>query len=498
MDSGAPVQSALDQFTMDLTAAARAGELDPVFGRDVEIRQVIDVLMRRRQNNPLLVGEPGVGKTAIVEGLAAAIVSCQVPSALQPVSIRSLDLGLLLAGASVRGEFESRLKAVVKEVESSTPAVILFIDEAHMLVGSGGQADAANLLKPALARGNFKTIAATTRAEYRKYFEKDPAFARRFQVITVEEPSEIQAIQMLRPLVPLLERHHGVYLTDDAVSAAVRLSHRYVIGRQLPDKAVSVLDTCCARVLTAQRCTPLPVHHCQRRVAELEEEIRSLEREQITGSDRQEELTSAFDQLAAAEMQLADLEDRWREEKGLVKQLLDVRAQIEIHREKDDTSDMSVRFQEMAARLKSVAGEFPLVPAFVDGRMIAEVISEQTGIPVGRMLQNEIQNILNLRNLLAERIIGQAQAIQTIARRLLNTRAGLEDPKRPVGVFLLVGPSGVGKTETGLALADVPGTSVERDLHIRAYFFNKSGMNFSYRPPGDTNRCVASRWVGPA
>ena len=455
MTGEAPLQSALEQFTVDLTAAARAGELDPVFGRDAEIRQVIDVLLRRRQNNPLLVGEPGVGKTAIVEGLAAYIVNNRVPPLLQQATIRSLDIGLLLAGAAVRGEFESRLKAVTKEIETSLRTVILFIDEAHTLIGSGGQADAANLLKPALARGSFKTIAATTRSEYRKYFEKDPAFARRFQVVAVEEPTETQAIQMLRPLVPLLERHHGVYVTDEAICAAVRLSHRYVTGRQLPDKAVSVLDTSCARVATAQKCTPMAVEICQRRVAELEEDIRILQREQVIGAGRQEQLTRIFDQLAAAEMQLADLEDRWREERSLVEQLLKLRALIEVHLEKEDIQELRVKFQETAAKLKSVAGESPLVPAFVDDRVTAEMISEQTGIPIGRMVQNEIQNVLNLRSLLAERIVGQPHAIETVARQLFNARAGIEDPKRPMGVFLLVGPSGVGKTETGLALADL-------------------------------------------
>jgi type VI secretion system protein VasG len=446
--------SALAQFTVDLTAAARAGALDPVFGRSQEIRLITDILTRRRQNNPILVGEPGVGKTAIVEGFALRIASGDIPPSLARTSVMTLDLGLLLAGASMRGEFESRLKGVMNEVQSSKNSIILFIDEAHMLIGGGGQADTANLLKPALARGDFRTIAATTHAEYRKYFEKDGALARRFQVVTVEEPGEQQAIQMLRPLVPILERHHGVRLMDDAITSAVRLSRRYIIGRQLPDKAVGILDTACANVAAAQNATPQPIETWQDRISFLEAEIRSLERERATGMDHAARLTELFDELAGAETQMADLEDRLVEERRLVRKSLELRATIDSSVPEEGHSLAIDELAAVTAELGAVQGESPLVPAFVDARVVAEVISGQTGIPVGRMLRSEIHSVLNLRSLLAERVVGQDHALETIARRVISARAGVDDPGRPTGVFLLVGPSGVGKTETALALAD--------------------------------------------
>ena len=450
--------SALAQYTVDLTAGARAGALDPVFGRSREIRLVTDILTRRRQNNPILVGEPGVGKTAIVEGFALRIASGDISPSLARASVMTLDLGLLLAGASMRGEFESRLKSVMNEVQSTKNSVILFIDEAHMLIGGGGQGDAANLLKPALARGDFRTIAATTHAEYRKCFEKDGALARRFQVVHVEEPGEEQAIQMLRPLVAILERHHGVRVMDDAITSAVRLSRRYIIGRQLPDKAVGILDTACANVAAAQNATPQPIETWQDRIAFLETEIRSLEREKAAGVDHAARLAELFDDLAGAETQLADLEDRLIEERQLVRKSLELHAGIESSPPPDGEPDHQLAIDELAAvtaELSVVQGESPLVPAFVDARVIAEVISGQTNIPVGRMLRSEIHSVLNLRSLLAERVVGQDHALDTIARRVISARAGVDDPGRPTGVFLLVGPSGVGKTETALALADV-------------------------------------------
>lgn len=445
--------SPLDQFTTDLTALARTGRLDPVSEREFEIAQLVDVLLRRRQNNPILVGEPGVGKTAIVEGLASRIVAGDVPPILKDVSIHSLDIGSLLAGASVRGEFENRLKAVMKEVEAVPGSIILFIDEAHMLIGTGGQADAANLLKPALARGSFKTIAATTHSEYRRHFEKDPAFARRFEVVEVDEPSEEAAIRMLRPLVPLLEQHHGVDISADAVEVAVKLSSRYMSGRQLPDKAVGVLDTSCARVSTAQHCTPLAVTQAQQCVLRLEEEIQLLEREQAAAGNGQ--LTAAFDRLASAEMQLADLEDRWAEEKKLVSELLKYKHRLQREEQGDVPLDVLANVRKTSETLRLLAGELPLVPALVDARVVADVIADQTGIPVARLQQNELNDLLSLSTLLGRRILGQSQALAAISKQLLIARTAIGNPKRPHGLFLLVGPSGVGKTETGLAIADL-------------------------------------------
>ena len=455
-----PGTPALGQFTVDLTAAASAGAVDPVFGRETEIRLVIDILSRRRQNNPILIGEPGVGKTAIVEGFALRIASGNVPPALQGMTVRTLDLGLLLAGASMRGEFENRLKAVMNEVQSSLTPLVLFIDEAHMLIGGAAQTDAANLLKPALTRGDLRTIAATTHAEYRKYFEKDAALARRFQVVPVEEPSEELAIQMLRPLAPILERHHGVRLLDEAVQASVRLSKRYIMGRQLPDKAVGLLDSACARVSAAQTAMPPQLEDCQHHIALVEAEIHTLQRENAARDTHDERLSALFDDLASAETQLADLEDRCREEKHLVARSIQVRKEVE---ESDDeepgrqkeTDDKRAELALIEAELKTVQGESPLVPAVVDARVIAEIVAGQTGIPMGRMLGSEIHNVLNLRNLLAERILGQDHALDVIARRVVSARAQIEDPNRPTGVFLLAGPSGVGKTETALALADI-------------------------------------------
>lgn len=447
--------SALSEYTVDLTAAARAGAIDPVFGREAEIRQVIDILTRRRQNNPILIGEPGVGKTAIAEGFALRVAARDVPPSLAEVSLRTLDLGLLLAGASARGEFESRIKRVMAEVQASPQPIILFIDEAHTLVGGSGESNAANLLKPALARGDLRTIAATTYTEYRKYFEKDPALARRFQVVAVEEPTEDQAIEMLRRLAPLLERHHGVRLQREAVDAAVRLSHRYVTGRRLPDKAIGVLDTACSRVSMAQKATPPAIEDSQHRIAVLEGELGELEKDRLAGEDVDTLLQRLFDEMAVAETQLADLEDRCREERTLVGKINRLRADLEKLGDSEDAAGLRLQLAEVNAGLAAVQGDAPLIPAQVDSRVVAEVISASTGIPVGRMLKSEISTVLNLRNLLAERVVGQPRALDAIAKRIVSARAGLEDPCRPTGVFLLAGPSGVGKTETALALADL-------------------------------------------
>jgi type VI secretion system protein VasG len=463
---------ALDQYTIDLTARARQGDIDPVLGRDFEIRQLVDILTRRRQNNPILTGEAGVGKTAVVEGLALRIVAGDVPPPMRNVSLRGLDLGLLQAGAGVRGEFENRLKAVIAEVKASPQPIILFIDEAHTMIGAGGQAgqgDAANLLKPALARGELRTVAATTWSEYKKYFEKDAALARRFQVVKVEEPTEAHGVIMMRGLVATLEQHHNVRILDEAVEAAVRLSHRYISGRQLPDKAVSVLDTACARVALGQVATPPAVEDCQRQIAHMETEIGILERESLTGGDYRERLAELADAKTTAESRLGELEARWEEERRLVGALRDIRDQLEAHAAQaragvGDKADgrlspveVEGRQAELArlnAELAAHQGEAPLVQVCVDAQTIAEVVSGWTGIPVGKMVKDEIRTVLSLAQLLEKRIIGQAHALEAISQRIRTSRARLEDPRRPIGVFLLVGPSGVGKTETALALAD--------------------------------------------
>jgi type VI secretion system protein VasG len=471
--AGVSKTPALDQYTIDLTARARQGDIDPVLGRDFEIRQLVDILTRRRQNNPILTGEAGVGKTAVVEGLALRIAAGDVPPPLRQVSLRVLDLGLLQAGAGVRGEFENRLKSVIAEVKAAPQPVILFIDEAHTMIGAGGQAgqgDAANLLKPALARGELRTVAATTWSEYKKYFEKDAALARRFQVIKVEEPTEAQAVIMMRGLVGTLEEHHNVRVLDEAVDAAVRLSHRYISGRQLPDKSVSVLDTACARVALGQLATPPAIEDGRRRIAHLETEIGIVERESLTGGDHRERLEELAKEKATAEDRLVELETRWGEEKRLVGELRTIRDRLEAHAAFDrqgegDKSDERLSPEEVErlqadlarlnAELAKTQGESPLTQVCVDGQTVAEVVSGWTGIPVGKMVKDEILTVLSLRELLEKRVIGQSHALEAIGQRIRTARARLEDPRRPVGVFLLVGPSGVGKTETALTLADV-------------------------------------------
>jgi type VI secretion system protein VasG len=464
---------ALDQYTIDLTARARQGDIDPVLGRDFEIRQIVDILTRRRQNNPILTGEAGVGKTAVVEGLALRIVAGDVPPPLRSVSLRVLDLALLQAGAGVRGEFENRLKSVIAEVKASPQPIILFIDEAHTMIGAGGQAgqgDAANLLKPALARGELRTVAATTWSEYKKYFEKDAALARRFQVVKVEEPTEAQAVIMMRGLATTLEQHHNVRILDEAVEAAVRLSHRYISGRQLPDKSVSVLDTACARVALGQLATPPAVEDGRRRITHIDTEIGILERESLTGSVYRERLEELAKEKSTAESRLVELEAQWEEEKRLVGELRTIRDTLEanavsVPQEVADKTNGRLPSAEVArlqaeigrlnAELAKIQGESPLMQACVDSQTIAEVVSGWTGIPVGKMVKDEIRTVLSLKELLERRIIGQSHALEAIGQRIRTARARLEDPRRPIGVFLLVGPSGVGKTETALTLADV-------------------------------------------
>ncbi len=449
---------ALQQFTIDLTARARAGQIDPILGRDPEIRQAIDILTRRRQNNPILTGEAGVGKTAVVEGLALRIATGDVPPALRDVILRTLDLGLLQAGAGVRGEFENRLKSVIEEVKASPIPIILFIDEAHTLVGAGGQAgqnDAANLLKPALARGELRTIAATTWAEYKKYFEKDAALTRRFQVVKVEEPSEPLAVAMIRGLVSTLEAHHGVRILDEAVSEAVRLSARYIPARQLPDKAVSLIDTACARVGMSQAAIPAPIEDRRRRIALADTELGILARETASGADHAERRAVLEQERATAQDELTALEARWERERALVEVMRDTRAAIEDPEHDGDKDALRETLTATAAELRASQGEQPLIFPVVDGQAVAEIVETWTGIPAGRMQSNEIATILNLQDRLGERIVGQPHALEAVAQAIRTNRARLTDPRKPIGVFLMVGTSGVGKTETALALADL-------------------------------------------
>lgn len=511
VSDGAPVASgvpgktkALDQYTEDLTAKAAAGKIDPVLGRDFEVRQIVDILTRRRQNNPILTGEAGVGKTAVVEGFALRISQGDVPDPLKNVAVRTLDLGLLQAGAGIKGEFENRLKSVIDEVKASPQPIIMFIDEAHTMIGAGGAAgqnDAANLLKPALARGELRTIAATTWAEYKKYFEKDAALARRFQVVKVEEPDEAKAIAMMRGIADKMEGHHNVRILDEAIVECVKLSNRYITGRQLPDKSVSVLDTACAKVAIGQGATPAPVEDATRRIQNLTSEIDSLEREQVTGAGHDERLAELKGERTKTEEELATLKEQWEKEKKLVDEIRNIRLKLEMTRvdakladavasggtsaavesaaaataEADaaagddgataaapapeaakpaDTEFLKKELARLNAELKEMQGENPLMQPVVNGQSVAEVISGWTGIPIGKMVADEINAVLNLHETLRERVLGQDHALEAISQRIRTSRAGLTDPKRPIGVFLLVGTSGVGKTETALALAE--------------------------------------------
>jgi type VI secretion system protein VasG len=448
------VRKALDTFTTDLTTQAKTGKLDPVLGRDREIREVIDILMRRRQNNPIIVGEAGVGKTALVEGLALRVAAGDVPPPLANIRLLALDLAAMQAGASVRGEFENRLKHVIEEVQRSSQPIILFIDEAHTLIGAGGAAgtgDAANLLKPALARGTLRTIAATTWVEYKKHIEKDPALTRRFQPVQVDEPEEETAARMVRGMAGVFAEHHKVDLLDEAVTAAVRFSHRYIQGRQLPDKAISVLDTACARVAMSQHATPAAIVDCRRRIGDLETELAAVEHERKVGivdADREARLRTELEEERTA---LAALEKRLSEEKALVDQILTLRSAL---RSGDGTDGALQRLGATAQELRTLQGERPLVLPAVDAQVVASIVESWTGIPVGRMLTDEIEAMLRLEETLGRRVIGQDQALQAIAKRIQTAGADLNNPGKPKGVFMLVGPSGVGKTETALALAE--------------------------------------------
>ncbi|WP_268798945.1 type VI secretion system ATPase TssH [Pseudomonas huanghezhanensis] len=455
-------QEALKRYTVDITEQARNGTLDPIIGRDEEIRQMVDILMRRRQNNPILTGEAGVGKTAVVEGFALRIVAGDVPPALKDIELRSLDIGLLQAGASMKGEFEQRLRQVIEDVQASPRPIVLFIDEAHTLVGAGGAAgtgDAANLLKPALARGTLRTIAATTWAEYKKHIEKDPALTRRFQVVQVKEPAEETALLMMRGMAATMEKHHQVQILDEALEACVKLSNRYIPARQLPDKSISLLDTACARVAVSLHAVPAQVDDSRRRIEALQTELRIIVREASFGVSVGIRQTRAQQQLDEEQQRLAGLEIRWQDEKALVDQLLQLRVQLAETTSTDEDAEnlqnaQREQLSELQQRLGALQDENPLILPTVDYQAVASVVADWTGIPVGRMARNELHTVLNLAQQLKTRIIGQDHALEMIASRIQTSRAGLDNPHKPVGVFLLAGTSGVGKTETALALAE--------------------------------------------
>ena len=454
-------QDALKRFATNLTERASKGEIDPVSGRDEEVRQIVDILMRRRQNNPILTGEAGVGKTAVVEGFALRLAQGDVPPPLKDVSLYTLDIGLLQAGASMKGEFENRLRQVIDEVQSSAKPIILFIDEAHTLIGAGGAAgtgDAANLLKPALARGTLRTIAATTWAEYKKYIEKDPALTRRFQVVQVAEPSEEKAVLMLRGVASVLESHHHVQVLDEAIESAVRLSSRYIPARQLPDKAVSLLDTTCARVSISQHAVPAQLEDCRRTIEALQTELEIIGREEAVGMATAERRSATEARLAESQALRAQLEARWESERKLVEPILALRKRLrEIAPDSEDAArrpELLTELGTLQAQLGALQGEAPLILPSVDEQAVASVVQDWTGVPVGRMVKNEIESVLNLAEALNQRVIGQRHALETIAKRIQTSRAKLDNPNKPIGVFMLCGPSGVGKTETALTLAE--------------------------------------------
>lgn len=483
---------ALAQYTVNLTDKAKRGEIDPVLGRDVEIRQMVDILIRRRQNNPILTGEAGVGKTAVVEGFALRIVEGDIPPPLRNVAIHTLDLGLLQAGAGIKGEFEERLKQVINEVKASPVPIILFIDEAHTLIGAGGTqgGDAANLLKPALARGELRTIAATTWAEYKKYFEKDAALARRFQVVKIEEPDEATALVMMRAIAPFVEKHHKVMITDQALRESVRLSHRYISGRQLPDKSVSVLDTACARVAIGLTTSPASVEAASRKIGQIEREKKILDKESLVGIDHGARLAELEEEKTTTQAELVTLQARWGKEKEIADQILALRKELQDIFAQDPTdaqiSDKQRALKECEARLKEAQQEEPLVQISVDANTISEVISGWTGIPTGRMLADEITTVMRLDALLGERVIGQKHGLAAIAQVIQTAHAGIEDPSKPTGVFMLVGPSGVGKTETALALADLLYGGEENIITINMSEYQEAHTVSSLKgsPPG--------------
>ncbi|MDV7143092.1 type VI secretion system ATPase TssH [Tropicimonas sp. TH_r6] len=479
-------EEALEQFCTDMTAQARDGKMDPIVGRDDEIRQIVDILMRRRQNNPILTGEAGVGKTAVVEGFAQRIARGDVPPTMKDARLLSLDVGLLQAGASMKGEFENRLRSVIDEVQASTVPIIMFVDETHTLVGAGGAAgtgDAANLLKPALARGTLRTIGATTWAEYKKHIEKDPALTRRFQVVQVDEPDVKKGVLMMRGIASMLEKHHKVQVLDEGIEAAVTLSARYIPARQLPDKSVSVLDTACARVAVSQHAVPAEVDDCRKRIDALTTELEIIDRDESAGYDVDDRREAISALKSEEEARLVELDARWEREKSVVDGILELRAKLraggmpvdETVEDVAETADeeaaedaagnaaakgeersaLMAELRAKNAELVEIQGEHPLILPIVDSQAVASVIGDWTGIPVGRMVRDEIQTVLNLEDHLGKRVIGQDHAMAMISKRIQTSRAGLDNPSKPIGVFMLAGTSGVGKTETALALAEV-------------------------------------------
>ncbi|MDM0123465.1 type VI secretion system ATPase TssH [Variovorax arabinosiphilus] len=486
-------KSALAKYCSDLTARARAGGIDPVIGREHEIRTMVDILLRRRQNNPLLTGEAGVGKTAVVEGLALAIARAEVPPTLREVRLLSLDVGALLAGASMRGEFEARLKQLLEEASASTQPVILFVDEVHTLIGAGGQAgtgDAANLLKPALARGTLRTVGATTWSEYKRHIEKDPALTRRFQVLQVMEPEEASAIDMVRGLVPTFAEHHGVMVLDEAVRAAVVLSHRYIPARQLPDKAISLLDTACARVAMSLHTPPASVQHLRQRILALDAELALLANESVISQGaeaRAQRAALANAQKAEVQAELAAQEARWQQELSLVQRIHALRsARAAQETPADEIGDDTMTLGTLETALQGQQGDAALILAQVDEAVVAAIIADWTGIPVGRMVKDEVAAVFGLHATLNQRVIGQSEALTAIAERVQTARARLTDPNKPVGVFLLVGPSGVGKTETALALAEAMYGGEQNLITINMSEFQEAHTVSSLKgaPPG--------------
>ena len=479
----------LDRFSQDLTARARSGEMDPILGRDDEIRQLIDVLMRRRQNNPILTGEAGVGKTAVVEGFAQRIASGEVPPPLKNVRLCALDIGLMQAGASMKGEFEQRLRSVIDEVQSSPTPIILFIDEAHTLIGAGGSAgtgDAANLLKPPLARGTLRTIAATTWAEYRQYIEKDPALTRRFQPIHVDEPDVATCCIMLRGLLGPMEKHHGVRISDAAIVAAVNLSHRYIPARQLPDKAVSLLDTAAARVAISQSATPALIEDARVAIAAREAERAALVSDSDLGVDDADRMTSLDADIAALREKLTGLESEWAMEQALVNDIRGIRKILAEPKQADETTAKRAELRGKFDALEGITPERRMIYAHVDEQSVASVVSDWTGIPVGRMVRDEIETVLKLPEILNRRVVGQSHGLAMIAKRIETSRAKLDNPSKPIGVFMLAGPSGVGKTETALALAEALYGGEQNMITINMSEFQEAHTVSSLKgaPPG--------------
>ena len=489
---GAKGTTALDRFSQDLTAKAATGEMDPILGRDDEIRQIIDVLMRRRQNNPILTGEAGVGKTAVVEGLAQRIAAGDVPPALRGIKLLALDITLMQAGASMKGEFEQRLRSVIDEVQAAPTPIILFIDEAHTLIGAGGAAgtgDAANILKPALARGTLRTIAATTWAEYRQYFEKDPALTRRFQPVQIDEPGVARCCTMLRGILGPMEKHHKVRISDAAIVAAVNLSHRYIPARQLPDKAVSLLDTTCARVAISQNATPAAVEDARVAANALESERAALIAEADLGAMDEERIAEIDAELAEFKEKITALETEWSKERGLVGEIVKLREELAgegLGAAPEDGPDKRADLHQKIAALEGVDPEKRMIYAHVDEQSVASVVSDWTGIPVGRMVKDEIENVLRLPEILNKRVVGQSHGLAMIAKRIETNRARLDNPAKPIGVFMLCGPSGVGKTETALALAEALYGGEQNIITINMSEFQEAHTVSSLKgaPPG--------------